>query len=522
MAFQGTTLPAPYSGLDLVSPIDNMDPTLALELINIFPGAGAPEVRKGYSSFNNTALGAQVQFMEELPRPDGTTQLIAANNTTIYSFNTAGVATDISKVGGYTSGQWNSHIFNNNLYLCNGINNAQVYTGTGTCADITANPPAGTAIADFINVSSYRGRLYLVKKNTLQMFYHDTVNVPMTSGSPALKSYDFTYVMRRGGYLLYTLTYTNQTANTAQDLFLAVSSEGEIVAFTGYSPDDSNWSSAGAGGTNSVVAHYYIGKPLGYRSFVYVNDDIWIITEQGVVSVSALFSKGESQVITTISRPVNPIITNAATSVGFSPLWHGFFWPAGRRVYISVPESSTSATFLVFSIDTGSWTQFRLYSNNDAAASCLFNKLPFYGSAGGIIWSGETGLADQTVSSVGQGINFSYRGAFSFLGSRDTYKTFKDIRPLFKSTRNITLNIDIDTNFKQGTTNSTITPTGSTFTPWGSPWGSPWSAGTEYIYDRYATKGQGHCAAIRLSGAIKNTSCQIFGFELRYDAGGQV
>lgn len=522
MPLQGTTLPAPYSGLDVVSPIDNMDPSLALELVNIFPGATAPEVRKGYAQLGSATTTSQTRFMQELPKLDGTSVLIAASNTAIYQFTTAGARTDISKVGGYTNGSWNSHIFRNYIYLCNGQDNAQVYTGTGTCIDITGNPPAGTSIADFINVSSYRGRLYFVKKNTLEMYFHDTVNVPMTTGSPALKVYDFSSVMRRGGYLLYTLTYTNQTANTAQDVFVAVSSEGEVVAYTGYSPDDTNWSSAGASGSNTVLAHYYIGKPLGYRSFIYINSDIWIITEQGIVSISALFQKGEAQILSTISRTVNPIITNAAKSIGFSSLWGGFFWPAGRRVYIAVPQTSNSVIFLVFSLDNGAWTQFALFSTQDCVQLCLFNALPFYGGSDGTIWSGETGNADQVKGLNSQSINFSYRSAFSFFGSRDTFKVFRDIRPLLKTKRGVALSIDIDTNFKVGTTSASVTSTPGTYTPWGSPWGSSWSSETEYIYDRYATKGQGHCGSVRVKGAIKNTSCQIFGFEIRYDVGGQV
>lgn len=522
MALQGTTLPAPYSGLDVVSPIDNMDPTLALELVNVFPGANAPEVRGGYAQLASASVSGQVRAMEELPRQDGTRQLIVANTTDIYSFNTAGTRTTISKVGGYVSGNWNTHIFRNNIYFCNGVDKAQVYTGSGSCADITASPPGGTALSDFINVSSYRGRLYFVKQGTCEVYYHDTVNVPMTSGSPVLKAYDFAFAFRRGGFLLFTLTYTNQTAATAQEMFLAVSSEGEIVAFTGYSPDDANWSSAGASGTNTVLAHYYIGKPLGYRAFIYVNSDIWIVTEQGVVSVSSLFQKGEAQVLATMSRTVNPIISNAAQSVGFSSLWGGFFWPAGRRVYVKIPESTSAATFLVFSIDTGAWCQFKLYSTSDSAQSCLFNGLPFYGGSDGTIWSGETGQSDQLKSGVGQSINFIIRSAFNFFGSRESFKVFRDIRPLLKTRRGTALSLDVDTNFKQGNASSTLTSTAGTYTPWGSPWGSSWSSETEYIYDRYATKGQGHCGSVRCSGAIKNTSCQIFGFEIRYDVGGQV
>ena len=56
MAFQGFTMPPPYGGLDLVSPIDNMDATSALELVNVFPGAGAPTGQLAGKSKSNTRL----------------------------------------------------------------------------------------------------------------------------------------------------------------------------------------------------------------------------------------------------------------------------------------------------------------------------------------------------------------------------------------------------------------------------------------------------------------------------------
>ena len=54
MPVQGITMPAPYGGLDLTSPIDNTEPFRALDLINIMPDASAPFLRKGYQQFVNT------------------------------------------------------------------------------------------------------------------------------------------------------------------------------------------------------------------------------------------------------------------------------------------------------------------------------------------------------------------------------------------------------------------------------------------------------------------------------------
>jgi hypothetical protein len=60
------------------------------------------------------------------------------------------------------------------------------------------------------------------------------------------------------------------------------------------------------------------------------------------------------------------------------------------------------------------------------------------------------------------------------------------------------------------------------FTPVPAVTPLPWSAEVEYVFDRFAVKGQGHCAAIRFGGSLKNTTMQILGFEVRYDMGGQV
>jgi hypothetical protein len=163
-----------------------------------------------------------------------------------------------------------------------------------------------------------------------------------------------------------------------------------------------------------------------------------------------------------------------------------------------------------------------MFSDEDCLAATVFNKRPFYGSSTGIVWEGESGQADAVTTTASQPIRFSGRTAFSFYGSRGNYKAFKDIRPILKTKRGVTLNLGLDVDFKRAPTVTTVTTPSGVFTPWGSPWFSPWSADIEYIFDRYAVKGQGHCAAVRFGGSVKNTTMQILGFEVRFDLGGQV
>lgn len=510
MAFQGVTMPPPSGGLDLVTPIDSMAPETALELVNVFPGAGAPTVRLGYERFAYIGISSPIKTLTTLNFQDGTSRLIAATDSKLYAITSAGVVSDITNTSAHTNGDFQFVTFGNNLYLCNGINSAQVWTGAGSATNLTFT---GVTLANLTNVTAYKNRLYFVEKNTSKVWYGG-LQVTGTGGTPALTSFDFQYVFNRGGNLLAVGSFSTSTSMTAQDYFWACSSEGEIVFFNGtYAGDATTW---------GLVARYFVGAPLGPKAFVRVNNDVYIITRQGIVPMSGLFISDPQAALNILSRNVNPIISEVATTFGADGQWTGFFWPQGRRVYFQIPTSGSGNYFLVYSIDTKAWTMFKLFSDLHVLSSCEFQNLPFYASSEGVIWKGETGQADAVTPTDSQSIAFAGRSAFSFYGSRSNYKAFKDIRPILQTRRGVTLNLWLDTDFKRSSTVSTATIPAGVYTPWGSPWGSSWSSGIEYTFDRFATKGQGHCAAIRFGGAIKNSTMQIIGFEIRYDVGGQV
>jgi len=510
MAFQGMTMPGPYMGLDLVSPIDNMDPAAALELVNVFPSGNAVVVRNGYEQFANTGSIAALKFMQALPLANGTNLLVAASDSAIWKINSSGTATNITGAA-VTSGEWQSTIYNNRIYLCNGTDAARYWDGVAaTTAPLTFTGLASTAM---VAVHAHKERLYFVENGSSRIWYGG-LQTTGTGGTPALTSFDLSYVFTKGGYVVAIGSYSNSTSTHVQDLFWACSSEGEIVFYSGaYAGDFSSW---------GLVARFPTGKPLGRRAFIRVNNDIWIITEQGIIPMSALFQADPESALDIVSRNINPLISDAATQIPFDHQWSGFFWPQGRRVYIAIPQTGVSCNFLVYSIDRKAWTQFQLFNAQHSLASCLYNKLPYYGSSDGRVWKGETGLADAATATDSQAITYSCRQAFNFYGSRSNYKAFKDMRPIVKVKRGVSFNIGLDTDFKRQAMVTAVSSPAGTFTPWGSPWGSPWSSEVEYVFDRYAVKGQGHCAAVRFGGSLKNTTMQILGFEIRYDMGGQV
>lgn len=496
--FDGFTLPAPNGGLNLVDAIDSMPPNTALELVNIFPTGLGAELRNGYDDLATTSSGNPLLSLTGLHLPDATTKIVGTETTKIWSFTGSG-ATDITGSTVPTDGNFNPDTFAHRLYLPNGVDTMQVYDGT-TVADSTFS---GVTLSSLINVSSFKERLWFVEKNKLKAWYGNS----QATGASALNAYDFTYWFKRGGYLLFCGSWTNQVNTLAQDLFFACSSEGEILFYQGSSPAD----------TWGLVARFVIGKPLGYRAFVRVGNDIWIITEQGIVPVSALFTMDPEQALDTVGRTVNPLIADYAKTIGFSHMWHGVAYPNGRRVFIVVPTSGSGSILLVYGMDAKGWTKYQLYASGHCISIANVSGSVYYGGANGTVYTGETGQNDN-----GEAIAFNGRLAFSFFGDRSTWKSFKDIRPLMRTRRGTSLQLALDTNFQRRMNIDTITPSSGTFTPWGSLWGSPWSSDIDYIYDRFAVKGQGHSAAIRFRGSIKDAPLELYGFEVRFNSGGQV
>jgi len=498
--FQGYTLPSPNGGLNVVDPIDNMPANDAQDLVNLFPNGRGVKLRGGYELYSQITEGSdlRVAMLESLPLANGTDKLIASTGGNFFDI-ADGAVTKITGTTTPSTGEWNATIFAHRLYMCNGVDTAQVYDGT-TVSDVTFS---GVTLSELVNVSSFKERLYFIRANTLELWYGNT----LATGASALTKADLTYFFKEGGFLLFAGSWTNQLATTSADLFFACSSEGEILFYNGSSPAEP-W---------SLVARFVIGKPLGYRAFIRVNNDVWILTQQGIVPISSLFSLDPEGALDTISRKINPIISQYAEQLPFSAQWSGKHWPIGRRVYIKIPITSAAVIFLVFGQDSKGWCTYDLASASDCVSLAILDGAPYIGSASGYIYSFESGLNDND-----QAISFSGRCAPSFFGTRGNYKTFKDIRPLMKTKRGLTLSMAIETNFQQRVDLDTIVSTPGTFTPWGSPWGSAWSEGVTYIYDRHSTKGQGHSGAIRFQGSIQDAPLEIYGFEVRFELGGQV
>jgi hypothetical protein len=497
-------MPSPVAGLNLSDSIDQMDASYATALENIVPNGQNCSVRKGHTFLNGLASASSViQTLEGMANNDGTFQVLAGDSSTNKLYRvTSGSMTAIS--GAYTSTVFNCDTFGYQTYFCNGVDDVQV-VATGAAA---ASTFSGVTLGNLISVSSFKERLYFIEKNTLKIWYGNT----RALGASALASYDFQYAMKDGGYLVACGSFSNNFSISTEEIFFALSSEGELLFYSGSSPADvtTPW---------GIVRRSKIGRPLGYKALVAVENDVWILTDQGIMPLTAVFGNEPSVSLDTVGQKVNPLIAQYAASIPFSHLWKGSYCSKERKVYISIPTSNVTNFLLVYNLVGKAWTTYTFYQNTLALKIMSIGGSVYYGGVNGNVYTGETGYSDYLTSNTTNATRFFGRGAFSFLGNRGLWKAYRDIKPLIKTVRTANLSLAVDTDFKQTSDTSTISAGSSIYTPWGSAWGSNWSAGVDYIFDRHAVKGQGYSVAIKMAGSINGSPLEINGFDIRYTQG---
>lgn len=503
-----TTYPLspPILGIATSFAIDQIPDGFAENLCNIFPEDGRLKLRGGVSKYHDLAVSSAVESLYTLTLANGTQKLVGAANNVLSDIQD-GSATAITGTTTPTSDKWQGVNFANRLYLANGADTVQVWTGSGNFANAGFT---GVTLSSLINVSIYKERIYFVEKDSTSIWYGGLQSV---TGS--LTEIDFGYFLKKGGYIVACGSWTNQIANTLEDLFWVISSEGEILFYTGSYPGDAAW---------SLIARSFTGKPLGYRCGVDVENDTYLITSAGILPIQAIINGGSVAAADTFSKEINPLIRLWAKGLPFSSKWNGLYWPQGRRFYLTVPFSELSTFMLVCNLETNAWCKYEItndtYTNgqaNQPTQLSLLNDRLYAGSFFGLVCKYESGFADGNLP-----IGFKIKYAPNYFGARDKVKKFSDIRPLMLTTDNVSMDVGIDVDFVQTAILESISTGEGGGTPWGSPWGSPWSEEQKFFNNRYSISGLGHVGSVRLEGSVKGTSLEINTVEIGYELGGRI
>lgn len=474
-------LPAPVGGLNFKDGLASMPPLDAYLLDNLIVNRTSVSLRNGFASF---ASGMGSDTVDTLGIFAGATtdKLLCATDGKIYDIATGSPS---SLATGFTNDYWSTIMCGGKLLFFNGADTPRQYDGSSlTTASYTGS---GLTASKLCQVNLYRSRLYIVEEDSLKFWYTDP-----TSVTGALTDFDLSRIFRNGGKLLWTATWTRDSGNGMDDLFVAGTNKGEMVVYQGSYPAGSDW---------RIIGRYDVPELLGRRSFFSLGGDLVVLTTQGLFPLSGIMQFGTAvQATNQISDSVNPVFVELAKAYGDFTGWEAKHYPRGNYILLNVPISTTQSVQYICNLLTKKWTRF---VNQNARCWAVYNNSLYFGSSSGTVFKADTGYQDN-----GLPIQFAAGQAFN-LFQQPTNKIFSMIRPLITLQSQIVLMMTVRTDFDVMIENNQLQVTNLQVSPWNtSPWNSsPWTV-PQTISEWYDCGTFGRYGSIYMTGQAANTSLE--------------
>jgi len=497
---QAVSIPAPVGGLNSKDSIANMPPTDAFIMDNWFPTASNVVLRNGMSAYK-TGFAAAINTLATYNGLT-TTKMFAAAGTAIYDATVQG-AVGAAVVTGLTSDKFQyvnmGTVGGRFLCMFNGADNGQYYDGA---AWINVSIGAGaTQIANvdpknIINVNIFKNRMFLVEKNTANVWY-----LPLNAIYGAASKLDFSSLLNFGGNILAMTTWTVDNTAGMQEYAVFISSIGEVLVYSGSDPAvAANW---------TLSNRFNIGRPAGYRCYERVGSDVVIMGADGLFPLSKALVTDRAQTQYAVTDKIVTSISNDFQVYGNNFGWQVLLYPIGSKLIINVPNGIGSYQYVMNTI-TGAWCRFTGWT-----ASCFarMNDDLFFGGTTAVY------QCDDGVSDNGAQINGDCQQAFQYFGSSNQ-KKFTMARPILQTNGTILVgfNLNLDFDLTKPTNVVSVTTAGATY--WGSPWGSPWSAQLSLSKNWQSVGGFGFSAAPRLLANSANVTISWQSTDIVFENGG--
>jgi hypothetical protein len=398
----------------------------AIILENWFPEATSIRPRKGFTEITTGITGGVETLM---PFVSGSTaKLFAAGNDAIYD------VTSVGDLGSAVQSGLNSTKFSyvnfataggQFLFMVNGADAARYYDGsTWTQPTIT-----GVTSSDFSSVMSHKSRLFFVEKNSTTVWY-----LAVDSIAGAATAFEVGSQLRYGGRLVGLGTWSVDSGDGMDDLFVLWSSEGEVLVYAGTNPASDY----------ALVGRYSTGRPIGDRPFFPIGGDLAMLSEDGILALSAVmrFDRLTSKEKSLTARVVDEyrkVVKSYADNFG----WQMVTLPKASMALINIPGAGNAGASVQFAynVSTKAWSKF---TGINAQCWELFDGEVYFGTAAGGVYKAESGGTDD-----GTAITCRCLTAFAHLGTPGRTKHVKLIQPLFSTDlQDYTFGLGCEVNFE--------------------------------------------------------------------------
>lgn len=463
---------------------------------NFFPNNGTVDLRNGYVEHATVSVGSiGVHALAEYNKSDGTSKFIGFGSFgDPYDITSGGAGTNIS--GALTYGiQPYTLNFAGRIFLKGAESTDDVYDWTGT-GDFTASGFTGPSGDDKLlrRIASYKSRLYFTASGSASIWYGGVNAITGT-----LTEYDFSTLLMKGGTLWFIGSYSGNYYSP-QELFVVISSEGEVLLWQGDYPGSISW---------NMIGHFFIPQPASNRAFFNWGTDILIITKEGLLSLSNVLGTSGQGSYTYLSENIASVFNEFASQVVNDTDVAGIHYPAGNYILINFLTGSNSVQFIMNTISKA-WCKF---TNQNSRAWSLFNGDLYFGKAGntggqaGHIFKANTGYFDDNGSGGALSRTIKLRSAYNFFGDPYSVKQFTEAIPYIYMSEGLSLTMDADVDFANTTPTSTETDL------------------TDTSYKLYTPSmglnGVGNCASIRIDQTVTTKRMSLQAIKVFWNEGGE-
>lgn len=501
--------PAPVKGLIRNGALIGSSPDAAEVLTNFFPTGQGARLRGGSRLF--ATAGASVGRL--LTYRSGTDEkLFAATQTDVFDVSAVvdPLVPPAASLSGLNSGDWSFVQFatpgGQFLVMASGADPVQNYNGAAWSAPaITGVSPSALSF-----VWSHKKRLWFVEGGTLSAW-----SLAVNSIAGVADIFPLDGVFRLGGALLFGATWSLDSGDGLDDMMVFATTEGEIAVYQGTDP----------AADFQLTGVYKIGRPLNKHSWFRAGGDLCIITEDGIVPISAAVQKDVAALQTSaITFPIEDLWREAVSNNSIAAPFASIVWPTQTLFFVGVPTATGQFAAIVSNTRTGAWAQV---SGWDMRCMAIFGGALYFGTEAGEVLKADVGGEDA-------GLSPSYTGyyvpKFQDFGTPQD-KTALHARALWKSDGGDKVELTCFSNYSIGAFPIPETAGEGAFGAWGdgSVWGdgSIWGPGTGEVVgsDWQAVSGSGFALAPALvvgSNRTDRPQFELSSIHLRYEQGREI
>jgi hypothetical protein len=445
------TLPAHIGGLNGRDGEANMPPMDAIVLDNWVPKNTTVDTRKG--SINHvTGIGGAVESLETYTGGAGQ-KLLAFGDGKIFDATVAG-AVGAPLQSGRSSNRISSCMFSNaGAQFLLGVSGADApfsYNGTAI-ANLTITGLIGSQNT-LHGIFGFKGRVYLAQKDQLGFYY---LAVGAIQG--AASYFDLAQVSLRGGSLAGIASFSSDSGNGPADYIVFMTTEGEYLVYGGTDPSNA--------ATFALVGRYFASAPIGRKGWFNFRGDLYIISEEGVVSFAQIRSDGESgEDLKYLSSKLGRYLSDLNVYSG-NHGWSAKVYSRSNLLVLNVPFSAaTSGDYVQFAMntDTNAWCRFKGWNGLSFA---LLNKRLYFST-----FDGRIVLADEGLTDNGTPIECDARQAYNYfddgrgMGSADKHFHFATF--IVQADGTPPLSAELNVNFEEDQPNYAGNLTAGSGTVW--------------------------------------------------------